>query len=242
MRIDTEIIQGGGYLSFFAGGLPASSIFKLNIDGLREIQAACATLDRYNNPAPEVAFIALLSYFEGYCKDHLASLINICPQILHRLEEKGQLPEISPADLVHFGEAAQRVLGFLVTERMDLGVPKKINAVFGAALDVTPFSSREKRTYERYLEDRNLLVHHGGNLILRYVRQQGLGHQERERVYLDSLPIASGDLVERLVFVEKLVLKTSSTTQSRLRDYVVQEGLTLSPEATKALESLGGVI
>ncbi len=58
-------------------------------------------------------------------------------------------------------------LGSLVAEQFDFGAAKKINGLFLDLVAISPFSKDEEVRYTQLLNDRNLLVHHGGIVTIK---------------------------------------------------------------------------
>jgi hypothetical protein len=73
---------------YFVGGQPAGILFTIKADDLHEIVKRTAW-PGLSHRVTEVCFIGLVAHFQAYCKDHFASLINICPQLLEPSEELG---------------------------------------------------------------------------------------------------------------------------------------------------------
>jgi hypothetical protein len=228
----------GDYLAYFPGGVPAGVGFRLQVDNIRELMSAFEGRSIYNDPSVEVCFIALIAYVEGFFKGLFASLVNICPMILQELRAANYPLTIDASELIPFGAAADRALGFVLAESSSMNTPRDVNRAFGALLKVTPFSVRDGKIYEGYLADRNLLVHHGGNLTAKYIRQKGLGAGERERVYLDSLALERAEVLKRLDFIEKLVVKALGATKRALTAFVDDHKPEMDQERLKALDAI----
>ena len=70
------------YLDYFSGGVPAGVIFMLDIEKLRNIADTLEEKEGHLSTITEVCFIGLVAYFEAFCKNHFASLLNICPELI----------------------------------------------------------------------------------------------------------------------------------------------------------------
>ena len=156
-------------LDYFSGGVPADAVFWSVLEDIRKISAQFANPERGIQRLQEICFVGSISYFEAFCKDHFASLINIEPSLVERLREAGQDVTIDASAVALYGTGVVSRLGFLVAEKYDFGTAKKINALYSALLKVSPFSTDEAHAYSRLLGDRNLFVHHGGTYTLSYV-------------------------------------------------------------------------
>ena len=227
------------WLDYFSGGVPTGEFFRLTLTDLSSFIER-SSKERGINRLNEVCFIGLLSYFEAFCKDHFASILNIEPSLLDRLAEQGQDTTINPSLLVAFGTAWPYKLGFVVSEKFDFGTAKKINALYGAMLQVTPFSKDEARAYEGMLGDRNLLVHHGGTFTASYLRQGKVDADGmRGRAFLDSLIVTADYFDHHLEFITNMAKKILRGTHAALTKYIDETGLkySYSEERQKAKDS-----
>ena len=128
-----------GMGEYFTGAIPASVVFTGNVSSLREIIGSLNEANDTINKTAEVCFIGLVAYFEAFFKDHFASLINICPELLKELKNKRQDVTIDAADLLVLEDDLKHKLGFLLAERYDFGTAKHINSLYHSILLVTPF-------------------------------------------------------------------------------------------------------
>jgi hypothetical protein len=71
-----------------------------------------------------------------------------------------------------------------VAERYDFETPQSINSLYQHLLQITPFSTQERKRYEQILNDRNLLVHHGDISTMKYTKQS---RSAGDRVHYDSI-------------------------------------------------------
>jgi hypothetical protein len=123
------------WLDYFSGAVPTSEFFPMTLDDLSEIVSA-ATDRAGSNRLTEGCFISLVSYFEAFCKDHFASILNIEPRLLENLKRQGQDITIDPSHLLSFDQEWSCRLGFLIAEKYDLGTARKTNALYGALLKI----------------------------------------------------------------------------------------------------------
>src|SRR5438552_19027844 len=103
-------------------------------------------------------------------------------------------------------------------------------------MKISPITKDEQRRYEMFLEDRNLLVHHGGTYTLAYSRNP---IEDIESKYFGySLIITRESYDEWKEFLIKIVTKVAKTSQISLKEYVNEKGLLLTPEAAEAVDLL----
>lgn len=223
------------WLEYFAGGVPTGEYFRLTLEDLSKlIDKSSKGISRVN----EVCQIGLVAYFEAFCKDHFASVLNIEPSLLERLRQQGQDVQVDPTRLLALGEEWRHRIGFLVAEKFDFGSAQRINALYSALLKLTPFSKDDAKFYEEILSDRNLLVHHGGTYTFSYVSQIKLELQEvGRRPYFGSLVVSAEYLERRLAFVEDMAQKMLQSTHTALKSYLDGFGVKYTEQRQKALDA-----
>ncbi len=229
-------------LSSFAGGVPAGVIFKIHLDDLRTLIEKSEETEGIPNAEAEVCLIGLVAYFEAFCRDHFASLINICPELVRQLKEKGRDVSVSAADLLEFDQCSPHRLGFLLAERYDFGTPKSINSLYQDLLLVTPFSKEEGARYGDLLRDRNLLVHYGGIYTTKYPTQRFTKRSIKGQIFFDSLIVNRATFLSAASFLEEIAQKTLNATYDKLATFIQENAIAQSKDQKKALEMLRSMI
>ena len=87
-------------LDFFTGGVPAGTIFETHLRHLRKLVTSVKPLLAQSSTVAEVCLIGLAAFFEAFCKDQFASIINICPETLSRFVAKRNTVTVELADLL----------------------------------------------------------------------------------------------------------------------------------------------
>ena len=225
---------------YFAGAVPAGVIFDLQVDDMRTVaRMGSPDGDLRQETLAEVCLIGLVAYFEGFCKNHFAAIINICPHLLRELQARGRDLSISASHLLDAGEPILPKLGYIVAERFDFGTARAINAAYCDLLKRSPFSKVHAERFGEILDDRNLLVHHGGILGPRYSRQRFIRREtERSRLFLDSLVVTSDQLEKAALFLHAMSMKIRTSTQTALSSYIRERRLRLSRGARRAIEAM----
>jgi len=188
------------------------------------------------NRVLELCFIGLLSYFEAFCKDHYASIINIVPQLLIRLREKHVDTNIDVVRAYMFGETVSYRFGFLVAEKLDFGTPKKINANYSSLLEITPFSAKESDRLDLLISDRNLIVHHGGVITSRYAEQILRQKQFNRQAFWNSITISKTRLFAELDFISTISHKLLRSSHTTLLEYAKEEKIRVTREKKRAID------
>ena len=230
-------------VDYFAGGVPSNLTFQSQVEELSNLvrESVKTGLDTLS----EVCFIGLMAYFEAFCKDHFAALINICPQLTNRLRQHNYDVSIEATDLLSLGSSLQHragfpehKLGFLLAERYNFGTAKEINARYHALLLVTPFSKDEKKRFDQLLNNRNLLVHHGGVYTTKYAQQILDTASTRNTMFLDSLVITKDEVISAAAFLSEIAFKIAGTTQGSLNRFVSEHKIEQTEKGKQATEFL----
>jgi hypothetical protein len=231
-------------LDYFSAGVPAHGYFDVQVSGLKKLVQGSREASGLNQTA-EVCLIALSAYFEAFCKAQFAAVINIYPKIVRNFVEKRNSASLDlrnvltvlygGKDFVIFDHR----LGHLLSEDYDFGSAKDINALYFDLLRITPFSAREKKKYGKFLNDRNLLVHHGGVHTFKYLAQQFQTRTAPGLPHWSSLVVSKQEFESWAAFLEAMASKIASTSRQALEKFVNREGPDfLSPEQMKAIDCL----
>src|SRR5262249_30649145 len=90
------------WLDFFPGGVPAGIIFDMQVEDVWNLVRDYLTLEGMQHRAgSELAFMGLIAYFEGFCKNHTASLLNVCPELVRELARTGADIKLRPIDILN---------------------------------------------------------------------------------------------------------------------------------------------
>jgi hypothetical protein len=229
---------------FYHAAVPAGAIFRMDVKGLRQIMKTQAGDELsesgflYSYKRAEVCFIALIAYFEAFCKTHFASLINMVPELLEGLKAKGYDLSVDASDILLFDADVKHRLGFLIAEKQNFGTAREVNARYRDLLLITPFSESEKTRFDLLLNDRNLLVHHGGIYTLSYARERFGPTESRDNAFFNSLLIEDDFFFSAAKFLESIAFKTVRATQKKLIEFVENKGLDISRPAMRAVDFL----
>lgn len=227
-------------LDYFAAGVPTAAYFRSKLDDLRKLSATDAPLMAELQQIQELCFIGLMSYFEAFCKDHFASILNVEPHLLQRLRVAGQNVDLDATRVLLFRESVGHRLGFLIAEKYDFGTAQKINALFGVLLTVTPFGKDEAQKYAAMLKDRNLLVHHSGTYTLTYLEQQTKDPAHlTKNAFWNSRVMVHDEVLAAIDFLDGIACKIVKATYNALIGYLAEQGVTYTGERAQALKYIG---
>ena len=224
-------------LDYFVGGVPAGIIFKMSLDDIRKLLRGYKRREFSVDTLNELCLIGLVSYFEAFCKNHFASIINVCPQILGNFLEKRSETTVNVRDLLKL-EFVSNQIGFLLSEKYDFGSAKSVNSLYCDLILVSPFSKEEIKRYDELLNDRNLLVHHSGIYTSKYHEQRLVKSSIKGRIFFDSLVLSIEEVEDWIEFLEGIVIKTVEGSYKVLSKFIAENNLSLNEESTKALNFL----
>jgi hypothetical protein len=229
------------WLDFHPGGVPAGIIFDMQVKdacGLAEMRPIEKD-DLRRGVGAEFALIGLVAYFEGFCKNHAATILNVCPQLARELAERGRDIRLRAVDLLDYAHDVSTVFGLLVVENIDFGTAKSINSFYGDLLRITPLSKREAVQFHFLLEDRNLIVHHGNILTPNYSRERFIRREvERARIFMDSLEVTPKDARAAGQFLHALSIKMRKASRAALEAFVKKNRVRLPKPNREAASNL----
>lgn len=223
-------------VEFFVSGVPPLLSYQTSLQDLDAIASRDA--NGRIDTACEICTIGAVSYFEAFCHHQFAGIINIWPNILKRFAEKRTQFSIPVGDFARLEELRFPQVGSLVSEHCDFGSGKKINSLFQDLVGVTPFKKSEIGKHDSLLNDRNLLVHHGGIYTLNYQKQKFIEEEAFERVFMDSLVVDYNYFKERCSTLEALANKIAKVTKEGFKEILDQSDVALSSSQTKAIGML----
>jgi len=184
----------------------------------------------------------MLSYFEAFCKDQFAALINICPQLITQFKKNGHETNIDASAFILLEYPSPNSIGFLIAEQRDFGTAKNINALYYSLLSITPFSKDERKHFDQLLHIRNLLVHHGGIITSHYTGQLSIVKPLQRRTFFDSIIITRKQFLSEVSFLEQIAFKIVKITQETLQEFIDRQNISQSEENKKALDLAGSWI
>jgi hypothetical protein len=222
---------------FFVGGVPAHIIYRIESENLAKVVNSSRRRydDNTRDSLIEVCFIGLAAYFEGFCKNQFASIVNICPETLNNFTDRRDNSTIKLPHLVKMvGDINHRV-GALLAEEYDFGSARTINSLYFDLVGLTPFSKDEEEQYNEFLSDRNLLVHHGGIYTMKYHEQRFRTEPVSGLVHWHSLRVTAEDFKKWRSFLDMMVVKISETTHKAISNLVKSKSIQLKRVNKKAL-------
>jgi hypothetical protein len=217
--IDPGMDEAPDALEYFSGGVPTGEAFRGILEEIDAISAQQEPAEFIGiNRLQELCFIGLLSYFESFCKDHFASVINLQPELVQTLKAAGQDVSVDASHVALLSSPSMHRIGFLLASKYDFGTSQKINSLFGALLKITPFGKADVVTFDRLLLDRHLLVHHGGTYTVKYLEQTGAVPKADagSNAFYNSRTIGRENVVEAIAFIGNIARTLLRSSHERL--------------------------
>jgi hypothetical protein len=224
-------------LEYFVAGVPPLPLLEINLEELGNILNGQKQEARGTNPAAELCFIGIAAYFEAFCKDSFAAIANICPELLEEFVTHRDCA-FTLAEVLHLTDGSKHRIGSLLAEHYDWGSAQTVNSLFHDLLKVSPFSKDEARRYAEFLNDRNLLVHHGGIYTFKYAGQKFDGKKIKAMVHWDSLAVSKQAVLKWIEFFLDIARKTSAATQKALENFVHTNNVKLDRQRERASKLL----
>lgn len=237
VKHDTNWTDPSG-LDYFIAGVPPRVLFEMDCRDLAKLVSASRERRGELNKAAEISFIGLAAYFEAFCKNQFAAIINICPQTLETFTSKRDSVTIELKDILKTYTRLEGRLGSLLSEKYDFGTSRIINSLFTDLLGITPFSTKEAKEYEEFLNDRNLLVHHGGIYTFKYHGQRLADKPISNFVHWNSLVIGKEEFRQSSEFLHSMVDKMATTSHLALVDFMKGKKIRLVKRKREALQYL----
>ena len=219
-------------LDYFVAGVPPFQLFETELNRLAGtlIHAKPEPL----NAAAELSLIGLAAYFEAFCKDLFAAAVNICPHLLGRLADVRDC-QFHLSEVLHLIDGSQHRVGSILAEHYDWGSARSVNGLFLDLLKVSPFSKDEAKKYGKFLDDRNLLVHHGGVYTFKYAAQNLSKDVFKAMAHWDSIQIEASDVSTWMKFLREVAEKMTRATHQAVTKYVAEQNVKLEAERLRAL-------
>lgn len=222
---------------FYLGEVPPLSFFFERTTEIKRL-AASSTSESETNILCELCLIGLAAYFEAYCKAQFGAIVNIYPPILQKFVEQNEECTLKVKDMLGIMPDINYRIGSLLSEQLDFGSAKEINKWFCSLLGVTPFSKPEKKRYDEFLKQRNLLAHHGGIFTMKYQLQKLKKNQLSVIAHRGSLVINKEDIQSWSEFLWAVAQKIGNITQRALEKELETKKIELDGNRPLALALL----
>jgi len=220
-------------LDYFTRGVPPFVVLKLEVGKIDDLVRSSEK--KLQNKAAEMGLIGLCAYFEAFCKDLFSANANICPRILSNFTARRAHVSVEIDELLNFVDKAETKLGHLLAEKYDFGSAKAINSHYLDLLGITRFSKTESKKYSDLLNDRNLLVHHGGVYTIKYAKQRFEKQDVGKMVHWHSLVVSKERYLNWSSFIRRVAAKMAFAAHRTLERFVSAEAVVLNEEQKKAI-------
>lgn len=224
-------------LEYFVAGVPPFQLLEMKLEDveglLRRTRAGRSTLE----PVAELCLVGLAAYFEAYCKDLFAAVVNICPELLGDFVRRRDCG-FTLAEVLHLMDGSAHRVGSVLSEHYDWGSAQSVNGLFGDLLRISPFSRDEAKKYSEFLNDRNLLVHHGGTYTFKYAAQKFPRKTLKRLVHWQSITVRASDVLAWIGFFRRLAAKTTLASRKSLERFVNENKVKLGKQRDRAMRLL----
>lgn len=162
-------------------------------------------------------------------------MANICPRILSNFAARRPHVSVEIDALLNFVDKAEAKLGHLLAEKYDFGSAKAVNSLYFDLLAITPFSKTDSKKYSELLNDRNLLVHHGGVYTIKYAKQRFEKADVARMAHWDSLVVSKENYLSWSSFIRRVAAKMNFAGHRALEGFVSAQAVVLNEGQKKAI-------
>lgn len=141
-------------------------------------------------------------------------------------------------DFLHVTEQLEYRLGSVLADEYDFGSAKQINGLFGDLVNRTPFSADEAIVYSRLVNDRNLIVHHGGAYTLKYAYQNFPPHEIPSKVFDYGITVGISDVLKAAEFLRGIAKKLTVASRDALVEFAEAGGLSMADAQQGAISMM----
>lgn len=225
-------------LEYFVAGVPPFELFLLHVEDLEDL---LKTRRKDKSPSldalTEMCLIGLAAYFEAFFKDLFAAIVNICPTTLEQFVIRRDC-SFTLSEVLHLIDRSKHRIGSVLAEHYDWGSAQSVNGLFTDLVKISPFSKDEARKYAEFLNDRNLLVHHGGVYTFKYSGQKFSKTRRRQMAHWQSLTVRRSHVLKWSKFFREIAKKTTVASQKALQEFVSASNVKLGKQRGMALKLL----
>ena len=168
------VLESPEFPDLYPGGEPPLYYFYGRVQEIQRLAADASIPEGDRAGVLRLCLIGLAAHFEAFCKAHFAAVVNIHPSVLKGFAKRRPECGFTVKELLQVLPNISHRIGSLLSEQPDFkwSSAKTINGLFWDLLGITPFSSDEAKRFANFINDRNLLVHHGGIFTLKYERRR----------------------------------------------------------------------
>jgi hypothetical protein len=208
------VSEGPEFSQFYPGGEPPLFYFHGRVQEIQRLAADLSIPESDRAGLLRLCLIGLAAHFEAFCKAHFAAVINIHPSVLKGFAKSRQECAITIKELLQVLPNINYRIGSLLSEQSDFkwSSAKTINGLFRDLLGVTPFSKEEAKRFAEFVNDRNLLVHHGGIFTLKYERRRFVETKRQDGISSNVLRVENTDIDKWSKFLVDIAQKLASSS------------------------------
>ena len=202
------------FSEFYPSGEPPLYYFHGRVQEIQRLAADSSIPESDREGVLRLCLIGLAAHFEAFCKAHFAAVINIHPSILRGFAKKRQECAITIKELLQVLPNINHRIGSLLSEQSDFrwSSAKAINGLFQDLIGITPFSKDEAKQFGEFINDPNLLVHHGGIFTLKYERRRFVETKRPGGISSKVLRVEQTDIDKWSVFLVEIAQKLANSS------------------------------
>lgn len=230
--------DGIEFSEFYPGGEPPLYYFYGQVQEIQRLASDPSESETASAGILRLCLIGLASHFEAFCKAHFAAVINIHPPVLKEFVKQRQDFALKLKEVLQVLPDINHRIGSLISEQPTFtwASAKSINGLFRDLLGITPFSSDEAKRFHEFINDRNLLVHHGGIFTLKYERRRLVNTKRPDGTSSKVLKVEKEDIQRWSTFLLEIAQKLADSTVKAMEKKT--NDLDLDPQRGSAIALL----
>jgi hypothetical protein len=209
-----SVLESHEFPDFYPGGEPPLYYFYGRVQEIQRLSADVSIPEGDRAGVLRLCLIGLAAHFEAFCKAHFAAVINIHPSVLKGFAKRRPECGFTVKELLQVLPNISHRIGSLLSEQADFkwSSAKTINGLFWDLLGITPFSSAEAKRFANFINDRNLLVHHGGIITLKYERRRFVETTRPDGISSMVLRVEREDIDKSSAFLIDIAQKLANSS------------------------------
>ncbi len=167
-----------------------------------------------------LCLIGLGAHFEAFSKAHFAAIINIHPPVLKKFAKQREDFTLKPKDVLQVLPDINHRIGSLISSNQDShgGPPRISTCCFGISSALLLISKDEPKRFSAFINDRNLLVHHGGIFTLKYERRRFVETRRANGISSKVLRVEKDDIDKWSAFLLDIAEKLAKSSAKAMED------------------------
>lgn len=178
-----------------------------------------------------VGIISMFSYFEAFCKNNFAAILNCCPSLIENIKDLKVVRDNK--------KTVNSSIGFYISDGLSFDNFNKVRGLYTSLLKQDFFTESQLIDLQRIKNTRNIIVHHGGFLNSKYKKKDLLGVDRKfSRLFLDSLELKKKDFFKCKDLLEQIVIHMKDNSKQSLLNLIKKDKILLPQINFEAIDRI----